>query len=138
MPKGPDPRKETAARSEVASLLAEGAALFNARQFWHAHEAWERAWHALRAGGESELARYVRGMILATAALENATRGKESGFKRQMAEALHVLRAHAAARVAMPAWEEALVALYLDACRQVDWAAWNARGWAAPVLNLRE
>ena len=34
---------------DVPRLLREGAAEFNARRFWHAHEAWESAWHALRA-----------------------------------------------------------------------------------------
>jgi Domain of unknown function (DUF309) len=140
--KGPDPRREAAPRGEVPSLLAQGAAEFNARRFWHAHEAWEGAWHALRAAGEAEAARYLQGMILAAAALENATRGKEAGFKRQMAEGLHAMRTSRAGRDALgladpAAWEDALLALYLDACRATDWARWNGAGWAAPEVGLR-
>lgn len=137
MPKGPDPRVETAPLDDVPQLLREGAEHYHARRFWHAHEAWERAWHALRAAGRAGAAGYVRGMILATAALENATRGKEEGFKRQMAEALHALHAHTADAPLRDAaaWERALAALYADACRRHDWARWNASGWQAPALE---
>lgn len=143
MPKGPDPRVETRPVEEVPALLRAGADEFNARRFWHAHESWESAWHALRAAGRAEDAAYLRGMILATAALENATRDKESGFKRQLAEGLHTLLAHrdAAPRLGVRnarAWEDALVALYLDACRRRDWAWWNDQSWSAPRLDLAE
>jgi len=136
MPKGPDPRKEAAPRGEVPRLLAEGAREWNARRFWHAHEAWEGAWHALRAAGDEGEAAYVRGMILAAAALENATRGKEEGFKRQMAEGLHALLSNRAASPwpDLRAWEDALALLYADACRKRDWAWWNGSGWEAPPL----
>ena len=139
--KGPDPRVNAAPRSEVPMLLREGAAEYDARRFWHAHEAWEQAWHALRAAGRADEAAYLRGMILVAAALENATRGKEEGFKRQFAEGLHALKAHPGARAALgladgAAWEDALVALYADACRRREWSFWNGSGWAAPALRL--
>lgn len=142
MPRGPDPRIDVATLDELPALLREGASEWNARRFWHAHEAWERAWHALRAAGQDAGAAYVRGMILVAAALENATRGKEEGFKRQFAEGLHHLHADPAAGGALgladaPAWERALAALYADACRRREWAWWNESGWRAPEVILR-
>lgn len=139
--KGPDPRKEARPLEGVPALLRAGAAEFNARRFWHAHEEWEEAWHALRAAGRAEEAAYLRGMILVAAALENATRGKEEGFKRQLAEGLYALKTHAAARAGLglldgAAWEEGIVTLYADACRRREWAWWNGEAWAAPVLHI--
>lgn len=139
--KGPDPRKDTAPLAEVPALVAEGAREYAARRFWHAHEAWERAWHALRAAERLDAAGYLRGMILVAAALENATRGKELGFKRQLAEGLHHLFTHEAGAVELgvrdaPRWERALTALYAEACRRRDWSFWNASGWSAPALEV--
>lgn len=141
VPRGPDPRKDAAPLGEVPALVAEGAREYAARRFWHAHEAWERAWHALRAGERPEAAGYLRGMILVAAALENATREKEEGFKRQFAEGLHHLLTHERGAdelgVREPrAWERGLVALYAEACRRREWAFWNASGWSAPALEV--
>lgn len=139
--KGPDPRQNAAPLHEVPRLLREGAAHYNGRRFWHAHESWEEAWHALRAAGHAEEAAYLRGMILITASLENATRGKEEGFKRQFAEGLHALLSHRSAAAPLGladarAWEDALCLLYADACRRREWAWWNGSGWTAPVLGV--
>lgn len=141
MAKGPDPRVETAPLAEVPRLLREGAHEYASARFWHAHEAWESGWHALRAHGRDDEAAYLRGMILVTAALENARRGKEEGFKRQMAEGLHQLLAHPAATDALGVreprtWERALLALYVDACRRRVWSGWNESGWQAPPLVI--
>lgn len=141
MAKGPDPRKDARPLEDVPPLLRAGAAEFNARRFWHAHEDWEEAWHALRAAGRAEEAGYLRGLILVTAALENATRGKEAGFKRQLAEGLYALKTNGGARGALgvldgAAWEDGLVTLYADACRRREWAWWNGETWAAPVLRV--
>ena len=121
--------------------MRQGAREYEARRFWHAHEAWESAWHALRAHARTGAAEYLHGMILVAAALENATRGKEDGFKRQFAEGLHLVLAHAegAAELSVRearAWERALTAFYVDACRRHEWPAWNASGWIAPALAL--
>ena len=139
MPKGPDPRVDTAPLADVPRLLREGAAEFNAARFWHAHEAWESAWHALRKH-DPRSESYVHGMILVAAALENAKRGKENGFKRQFAEGLHlILGSRERAPLQRPRdWEDALVRLYADACRRLDWAAWNASGWSAPQVEFRD
>lgn len=141
MPKGPDPRASPAALTELPRLVREGAERFNEREFWHAHESWEEAWHALRAAGEAQPAEFLHGMILAAAALENAKRGKEDGFKRQLAEALYLLRMHfdGAGRIGVTdavRFLDALAILYVDACRRLDWAQWNASGWGVPRLEV--
>lgn len=139
MAKGPDPRVDPAPRADVPRLLQEGAEHWNAARFWHAHEAWESAWHTLRKAGEDEAAAYVKGLILVAAGLENATRGKEAGFKRQFAEGLFALRTRRPVGLPLPsapAFEDALVVLYADACRRLDWHAWRASGWAAPRIDV--
>lgn len=120
-------------------MLRRGIDEWHARRFWHAHEAWEEAWHALRAAGETGSAEFLHGLILCAAALENATRGKEAGFKRQMAEGLYLMRTHQeGAQPLGLTWRilDALGLLYIDACRRLDWASWNASGWQAPRIEL--
>jgi len=141
VPKGPDPRKDPPPLAEVPRLIRVGAHEFNARRFWHAHEAWESAWHALRAAEEAAAAEYLHGLILVAAALENATRGKEDGFKRQYAEGLYLLRTHreGTARVGVERPFElldALALLYVDSCRRLEWARWNESGWLAPRIEV--
>lgn len=141
MPKGPDPRANARPLADVPALLRAGAEELRGRRFWHAHEAWEEAWHALRAADRKDAAELLHGLILVAAALENATRGKEAGFKRQAAEGLHLLRAHLSAAdelrlVEAPRLVDALTALYLDACRRRDWAQWNGAGWRAPEVTF--
>lgn len=141
MAKGPDPRDTPAPRGELPRLLRLGADEWRAARFWHAHEAWEEAWHGLRALGERDAAEFLHGMILAAAALENATRGKEEGFKRQFAEGLYLMRMHfgGAGRVGVAdaaRFLDGMAILYVDACRRVDWAPWNASGWRAPEIVI--
>lgn len=139
MPKGPDPRVDPAPLHAVPRLLREGAQEWNEGRFWHAHEVWEGAWHALRSAGDAGAAEFVHGVILCSAALENATREKEAGFKRQCAEGLYLMRTHleAAGRMGVPpGFLDALVLLYVDACRRQDWADWNGSGWRAPSLEM--
>lgn len=84
-----------AGQDGVRALVAEGAGLYNAGEYWEAHEAWEEAWHLLREAGEADLADLLQGLILATAAFENLSRGKPGGFATQGAKALARLRRHA-------------------------------------------
>lgn len=88
-----DPRLAPVPLSAVPQHVAEGAARYNAGRFWHAHEAWEIAWHALRAAGKPAEADYVQGLVFVTAAFENLQRGKPVGARRQLAKALARLRA---------------------------------------------
>lgn len=138
-----DPRVTPPAVEQVPALVREGAARYNAGDFWEAHEAWEEAWHALRAGGLPQAADFLQGMILVTAAFENRKRGKEAGFKRQMANGLHRLRENRGRGDALglaeeAAWVDALVGLYLDACRHRLWGHWAREGPHAPPLLVRE
>lgn len=137
-----DPRLAPACVTAVPGLLRQGAEHYAQRRFWHAHETWEEAWHSLRAAREEDKAAWVRGMILVTAAFENATRGKEAGFKRQMAEGLHALLQHEAAGAGFVErsheWTQGLLRLYVDACRRRRWEWWNGSGWTAPPLRVLE
>lgn len=94
MPRGdPDPRTDLIAPEELGAQLREGAARYNGGHFWHAHEAWEKAWHRLRADGRQDEADYVQAMVWVTASFENLRRGKAEGFRRQLAKALARLEA---------------------------------------------
>lgn len=46
-----------------------GARLFNAGEYWEAHEVWEGPWNAARVNGDLREASYVQGLILLAAAL---------------------------------------------------------------------
>ncbi|MDX1610824.1 MAG: DUF309 domain-containing protein [Candidatus Thermoplasmatota archaeon] len=83
----------TAEDPSIPQLIAEGAALFNTRHFWEAHEAWEEAWLELQAEDEPAKAEFVQGLILLTAGFENLKRGKPAGFRVQLAKGLRRLRA---------------------------------------------
>jgi predicted metal-dependent hydrolase len=56
----------------------EGIRLFNAGEFWHAHEQWESCWHATV---EPE-ATFYKGIIQAAAALVHWQRGNRRGLLR--------------------------------------------------------
>ena len=56
----------------------EGIRLFNAGEFWHAHEQWEACW--LRAGEPD--ATFYKGIIQAAAALVHWQRGNPRGLHR--------------------------------------------------------
>jgi uncharacterized protein len=56
----------------------EGIRLFNAGEFWHAHEQWEACWLIAR---EPELTFY-QGIIQAAAALVHWQRGNSRGLRR--------------------------------------------------------
>ena len=49
--------------------LLEGAKLFNAGEYWEAHEIWEIPWNAAKTGGDTLEASYVQGLILLAAAI---------------------------------------------------------------------
>lgn len=56
----------------------EGVRLFNAGEYWHAHERWETCW---RASVEPE-ATFYKGMIQAAAALVHWKKGNLRGLRR--------------------------------------------------------
>lgn len=49
--------------------MLEGARLFNAGEYWEAHEAWEVPWNAAKTRGDTIDANYVQGLILLAAAI---------------------------------------------------------------------
>jgi predicted metal-dependent hydrolase len=57
---------------------ARGIELFNAREFWHAHEAWEEHW--LNASGEEKT--FLQGLIQLAAAYHHVQRGTFRGGVR--------------------------------------------------------
>lgn len=107
MPDADDPRLSPAPLAEVPALVAEGADLFNQGQYWHAHESWEKAWHALRFAGHDQEADFLQGLVLVTAAFENLRRGKPAGFRRQLGKGLVRLRALAGRGAALGLADEA-------------------------------
>lgn len=61
----------------------EGIRLFNAGEFWHAHEAWEICW---RAAVEPD-ALFYKGIIQAAAALVHWKKGNPRGLRRNWEKA---------------------------------------------------
>ncbi len=125
----------------IAAHMVAGAADYHAGRFWHAHESWELAWHALRKAGDGDAAEFVHGMILVTAGFENARRGKEKGSKRQLASGIHLIRGFAAAAprvgvVDAGRWADRLVDVYLSACRELRWTRWAEGAWVAPPVDV--
>ena len=60
------------------SALQAGIDRFNAHEFWHAHEEWERLW--LVAEGEGKL--FLQGLIQLAAAYHHVQRGTHRGALR--------------------------------------------------------
>ncbi len=69
------------------SAIARGVALFNDREFWHAHEAWEELW--LKAAGEEKV--FLQGLIQLAAAYYHVQRGTFRGGVRLFDAALRKL-----------------------------------------------
>ncbi len=84
---------EKSRASGVSSLIAHrsslvaGVALFNAHQFWHAHEAWEGPW-LVATGDERE---FLQGLIQVAAAYHHVQRGTFRGGVRLFDAALRRL-----------------------------------------------
>ena len=53
----------------MRSEMLSGAQLFNAGEYWEAHEVWEVPWNAAKRRGDLKEANYVQGLILLAAAL---------------------------------------------------------------------
>jgi uncharacterized protein len=73
---------------ERARRIESGVALFNAQEFWHAHEAWEELW--LQESGEEK--EFLQGLIQLAAAYHHVKRGHSlSGAVRLFEAALRRL-----------------------------------------------
>ena len=66
----------------------DGVRLFNEREFWHAHEAWEELW--LEAD-DDDLVLFYQGLIQLAAAYHHMKRGTFPGAVRLFAAALEKL-----------------------------------------------
>jgi hypothetical protein len=72
--------------------LLPGARLFNAGEYWEAHEAWEVPWNAAKARGDAVEANYVQGLILLAAAIHKARHDQNLiGGQRNFQKALRRL-----------------------------------------------
>jgi predicted metal-dependent hydrolase len=69
------------------NAIEKGVALFNDREFWHAHEAWEEIW--LKATGEEKI--FLQGLIQLAAAYHHVQRGTFRGGVRLFDAALRKL-----------------------------------------------
>ena len=73
--------------SEETALLEEGAGLFDAGKFWHAHESWEDLWNDLkRRAAPIEEILLVQGLIQTAALLLHYERHNEVGVRKQWAK----------------------------------------------------
>jgi predicted metal-dependent hydrolase len=76
-------------KPDFAHYFREGIDNFNARRFWEAHESWETLW--LEA--ESDLRRFLQGLIQIAAAYHHVQRGTYRGAPRLFAAGLEKLEA---------------------------------------------
>ena len=69
---------------EEENMLEDGAALFDAGKFWHAHESWEELWNMLkRRSAPSEEILLVQGLIQTAAMLLHHQRRNRAGVEKQ-------------------------------------------------------
>jgi uncharacterized protein len=72
-------------RPETAEALHQGQALFNQRQFWDAHEAWEAAWRV----EQGDVRLLLHGLIQAAAGCHHAlVTGRAGGAVKLLASGL--------------------------------------------------
>jgi hypothetical protein len=64
---------------ERQATLAHARDLFNAGDYWHAHEALETVWRSIISDGDAGAARVWQGLIQAAAALLHQRRGNRHG-----------------------------------------------------------
>jgi uncharacterized protein len=73
----------------MRTAMTEGARLFNAGEYWEAHEAWEIPWNAARAVGDAVEANYIQALILFAAAIHKRRHyDNANGGARNYAKAL--------------------------------------------------
>jgi len=74
---------------DIPAKVAAGIALFNAGDYFEAHEAWEDAWHATRGRTKATL----QVLIQLAVAMEHHRRGNRVGAKRMIKRAQRRLEA---------------------------------------------
>lgn len=73
--------------SQLAGRFGRGVELFNAGEYWHAHEAWEDVWRTLNEDAEIVL----RGLIQLAAGLHLLGAGRMDGARSNLTKALQKL-----------------------------------------------
>jgi uncharacterized protein len=79
--------------------LHAGARLFNAGEYWEAHEVWEVPWQAAKARGDQSWADYIQGLILLAAAIHKRRhydnlRGGEGNYQKALRRLSHLPAQH--------------------------------------------
>jgi len=65
--------------AERRAILTRARDLFNAGEYWHAHEALETVWRSIISDGDEDAARVWQGLIQGAAALLHQKRGNQHG-----------------------------------------------------------
>jgi uncharacterized protein len=94
--------------------IVEGIELFNAGEFWHAHESWEQIW----LGAQGEDKRFLQGLIQLAAAYHHVRRGTLRGAGRLFAAAQTKLTPFPAGYLGVDR-EEAVTASFVHHARVV-------------------
>jgi uncharacterized protein len=87
LPIAPTPTNRAFALDWTSGPLAEGLALYNSADFFHAHEAWESVW--LTSPQPEKL--FLQALIQTTVALHHFTRNNRLGCTRLLGAALRKL-----------------------------------------------
>jgi hypothetical protein len=65
--------------AERRGILTRARDLFNAGEYWHAHEALETVWRSIISDGDKNAAHVLQGLIQGAAALLHLKRGNQHG-----------------------------------------------------------
>jgi predicted metal-dependent hydrolase len=115
-------------RAQSLTALEAGRALFNARRFFDAHEAWEAAW--LTETGPDKL--LLQGLIIAAAGCHKVTVAEPRGAVKLLSRALELLAPFPddAAQLPLANFRAELTSL-LDHTR-----AWHSGSAAQPIPSF--
>ena len=83
------PRHRVTVKPPFATHFLEGVERFNGREFWNAHESWEKLWLV----AETDLDQFLQGLIQLAAAYHHLQRGTTRGAVRLFDAALRRLEA---------------------------------------------
>jgi predicted metal-dependent hydrolase len=115
-------------RAQSLTALEQGRALFNARRFFDAHEAWEAAW--LTETGPDKL--LLQGLIIAAAGCHKVTVREPRGAVKLLSRALELLAPFADDEAGLPLKPfRTRLAQLLDQAR-----GWHAGTAAQPTPTL--
>lgn len=115
---------------ELPPEVLEGARLFNAGEWFEAHEAWEGHWGK----GDARERSATLGLIKAAVALHHLAAGNDAGFQWQAEKGVAALRAGAGAFPALGL--DALADELESLASQVRFHGRAPAGWAPPRLPL--